>query len=117
MSEEFKQLIANLKDFLLCADLEYRERDAIQSIEYQISEYVDGLESALARLREERRWIPVEEDLPKFHSVVWGCSRRNEVDECYLDENGDWYIDDFYKKRIDVIYWKEIKKPEPPEEE
>lgn len=46
MSEEFKQLMANLKDILICADLEYHEREDIQSIEYQILEYVEAVEAA-----------------------------------------------------------------------
>ncbi len=55
---------------LRCA-LELDEQYLCDAIECEAADEIDRLRSEIARLREERRWVPVGERLPEIDVPVW----------------------------------------------
>ena len=94
-----------------------------------------ALRAEVERLREERRWIPVEERLPDRDEPVFlrekggvqfiGCLSHDEVGECWCRADGEpWYAGDGWFCYADVgdykpTHWHPFPQPlpAPPEEE
>jgi hypothetical protein len=88
-----------------------------------------ALRVEVERLREERRWIPVEERLPEFEVPVFlrekcgaqyiGCLSHDEVGECWCRADGEpWYDGDGWSCYADVgdykpTHWHTFPQPLP----
>lgn len=80
----------------------------------QLIEYVDGLEAENARLREERRWIPVEERLPENDGIYLAYLAPMGRSELAKIETHLFYFGAF-RTSWRVTHWMPL--PEPPEVE
>ena len=79
---------------------------------------IDNLAAEVERLREERRWIPVEEGLPENYETViaaWGLPPdRHPIPAVVYCVDGLW-LQVGYKTRLQVTHWQPL--PAPPKEE
>ena len=80
------------------------KRKAADLIEAQ-AKRIGELEAELAKLREENRWIPVEERKPKFREPVL-VSLRGCAQEGFLLSNGEWYCRYTIEDIETVTHWK-----------
>lgn len=83
---------------LRCA-LEFDEQYLCDAIECEAADEIDRLRSEIARLREERRWVPVGERLPeKYQSVIVALTpdSKGRVEVC---EAVHWKGSDFETDR------------------
>lgn len=88
-----------------CLDLETDAADLIEAQAKRIGE----LEAELAKLREENRWIPTSERLPKLREPVLvsldGCAQ-----EAFLLSNGEWCCRNTVERFEAVTRWKPMPK-------
>ena len=85
-----------------------------------LERYKEALSMAVAALREqeERRWIPVEERLPKCGERVLATD-GGFVGEFYINKRGQWQRynvnDSSLLMALDILFWMPL--PEPPKED
>lgn len=98
-------------------------RDALLPYESQeeriaICEEACRLGAAALREQEERRWIPVEERLPKCGERVLATD-GGFVGEFYINKRGQWKrynVNDYsLLMALDILWWMPM--PEPPKED
>lgn len=86
---------------------------------YFTHKWVGAYEMAIAALREQPRWISVDERLPEpFVSVlVYMPDERPlpPVHEGFLAREGMWYANHFDREPMEITHWMPL--PEPPEVE
>ena len=81
-----------------------------------LGELIDALRAAPAvDAKQEQRWIPVSERLPKYNTFVIVFA-EGIVGEAVLDDADYWYWagTDEYASEINVTHWMPL--PEPPKE-
>ena len=86
---------------------------AEKQTETALVEAIAELEAENARLKAERRWIPVSERLPEDGEVVWLWDGNNLGMGYYLVLSGCFMDRDTPLRRIKPTHWMPI--PEPPE--
>ena len=67
---------------------------------------IDGLVKEIARLREERRWVPVGERLPEMLQNVLVCSSRG-IHCASLDSRGQW-LDEDENPGKKITHWQPL---------
>ena len=67
---------------------------------------VETLEADNAKLREERRWVPVGERLPELLQNVLVCSSRG-IHFASLDSRGQW-LDDDENPGKKITHWQPL---------
>lgn len=80
--------------------------ESAQTLLEQAGEDIEKLQSDLAALKEQTRWIPVGEELPK---IIQGCSHskdvwvvlRKEAYKGYYDKDTGWFIYSSYESAIE----------------
>ena len=85
-----------------------------------LERYKEALSMAISALREreQRRWIPVTERLPKRGELVLATD-GGFVGEFYINKRGQWQrynVNDYsLLMALDILFWMPL--PEPPKEE
>jgi hypothetical protein len=103
---------------LRCA-LEFDEQYLCDAIECEAADEIKRLRSEIARLREERRWVPVGERLPEHGDSVWVFDGTHVVIGEYW---GTWQSYGASCDReglnsetlIGITHWTKIREPLPP---
>ena len=78
-----------------------------------LNQRLDAIDVAQEALREQPRWISVEERLPKEYQHIIGWTSWREIGEVYF--NGKHFVWDMDYDTADVTHWMPL--PEPPEVE
>ncbi len=76
---------------LRCA-LELDEQYLCDAIECEAADEIERLRAEIARLREERRWVPVGERLPEDNVGVLAWGPCNGGAEMVWREHGKWHL-------------------------
>ena len=85
-----------------------------------LERYKEALSMAISALREreQRRWIPVTERLPKRGELVLATD-GGFVGEFYINKRGQWQrynVNDYsLLMALDILFWMPM--PEPPKED
>ena len=72
------------------------------------------LQAEITRLREERRWIPVDEQLPDLSRVVLVYSTSNGIHRASLDSLGHQWLDEDENPGKKITHWQPLP-PQPSE--
>lgn len=78
------------------------------------------LEAENAALREQARWIPVEERLPStvsldypYSDTVWTVDEHGEINKAYYEPRRDEWYDPLHEPlEYEITYWRPIVGPE-----